>query len=297
MKTFRKYFNFENDSAEQTLGIQILNLGHYLHPANAIYPDVQHPDSHYFEWEKGRRLTEYQILYIAKGQGTFEASGLPPQVVEAGTVLLLYPTIWHRYKPTENTGWEEYWIGFKGSYAEFLLEQECFNQHKPVIDVGLNPEFIATFSKLIEIVEVKQQSHKKLESFILLQLLGIVYTATLISNQKNTRSEKIIEDIIKEINKNWQNGLNLEALAKQFNLSYVWFRKMFKAVTGTSPNQYILMLKLRKSEQMILETTLTLAEIAYQCGFESEFYFSRIFKQKMAINASDLRKKKRFENY
>jgi AraC-like DNA-binding protein len=51
------------------------------------------------------------------------------------------------------------------------------------------------------------------------------------------------------------------------------------------------MLKIRKAEQMIQETSLTLGEIAYQSGFESEFYFSRIFKQKMNYNPSELRKK------
>jgi AraC-like DNA-binding protein len=73
-------------------------------------------------------------------------------------------------------------------------------------------------------------------------------------------------------------------------VSYAWLRKTFKDVTGTSLNQYHLSIKLRNAEQMIYESDSTLSEIAYSCGFESVHYFSRIYKSKMNINPSELRK-------
>jgi AraC-like DNA-binding protein len=292
MKLFRKYFTFDSNISEQNLGINILNVGHNIHPPHTRYPDVEHPDAYYFEWEKGRSLKEYQIIYISKGEGYFEAADFPTQTIEAGTIILLYPGIWHRYRPKENTGWEEYWVGFSGSYAHYLLEQECFNPQSPIIKVGFNAAFLETFSKLIEVVEVRQESYQKLSSFLLIQLLGIVYASVLMSHQKLSRKEEIIEEIRKEIHKNWNKDIDFEQLAQRFNLSYIWFRKTFKEVLGTSPNQYHLNLKLHKAEQLIHESNLTLAEIAYQSGFESEFYFSRIFKKKMNYNASDIRRKK-----
>ncbi len=292
MKLFRKYFTLESAPSEPNQGINILNVGHNIHQANHPYPDIQHPNDYYFEWEKGRSLKEYQIIYISKGEGYFEANGLPPQVIEAGTIILLYPGVWHRYRPKETTGWEEYWVGFSGTYAHYLLEQECFNPQNPIIIVGFNAEFLETFSKLIEVIEARGESFQKLSSFLLIHLLGIVYASVLLSNRKMSRKEEIIDKVRNEIHKNWDKDIDFEALAKSFNLSYIWFRKTFKEVLGTSPNQYHLTLKLRKAEQLIQETNMTLAEIAYQSGFESEFYFSRIFKKKMSYNASDLRKKK-----
>lgn len=291
MNTWR-YFDFDETQLDQSLSVVIHTLGHYLHPTHTAYPDTKHPDSYYFEWEKGRCLKEYQLLFICQGEGVFEASGMPPQVVEAGTVILLYPGVWHRYKPQENTGWEEYWVGFSGAYARHLLEQECFNPQKPLIKVALHAELMAIFKRLFEVVEVREVSYQKLASFILLQLLGMVYTAVLSSNQHVSRKEKIIDSIRKEMDEQWQQVVDFEALASRHNVGYVWFRKAFKEVTDTSPNQYHLMLKLRMAKQMILETHLTLSEIAFRCGFESVFYFSRIFKSKMKINPSDLRKKR-----
>lgn len=291
MKIFRKYFNLSGNEVDESLGINILNLGHNIHPANSPYPDMSHPNNYHFDWEKGRNLKEFQIIYIPKGEGYFEASGLPPQLIEGGTIILLYPGVWHRYRPNESTGWEEYWVGFSGTYARYLLEQECFSPQKPIIRIGFNNEFLETFSRFIEIVELKKDTYKKLTSFLLIHLLGIVYASALLSKQKTSKKEELINEMRSEIHQMWNKAIDFKLLSARFNVSYVWFRKTFKEVLGTSPNQYHLMLKIRKAEQLIQESNLTLAEVAHQSGFESEFYFSRIFKQKMNYNASEVRKK------
>jgi AraC-like DNA-binding protein len=140
-------------------------------------------------------------------------------------------------------------------------------------------------------VEVKEDTYRKLSSFHLIHLLGIVYASALLSNQKLSKKEELINEMRDEIHQLWNTNIDFEALSARFNVSYVWFRKTFKEVLGIAPNQYHLMLKIRKAEQLIQESNLTLAEVAFQSGFESEFYFSRIFKQKMSYNPSEVRKR------
>jgi AraC-like DNA-binding protein len=215
---------------------------------------------------------------------------MPPQPIEAGTVMLLYPGVWHRYKPLDSTGWEEYWVGFSGAYPQYLLEQEAFNPQSPMVRVGFNTEFLGTFERLLEVVDVGDDSHQTLASFLLLQLLGIVYTSVLQSNEKTPRRERLISDVRRNINENWQQSIDFQQLADKHNVSYAWLRKAFKETTGTSLNQYHLLLKLRKAEALIRDTNSTLSEIAMQCGFESVHYFSRIYTQKMGRNPSVLRR-------
>ena len=290
MKVFRRYFNFQPEPGGKTLSAAIHTLGHHVHPAHAPYPDVQHPDSHFFDWAKGRSLNEYQILYVCQGQGLFEANGIPSQLIQAGTVILLYPGVWHRYKPLSDTGWEEYWVGFSGAYPRHLLEQAAFNPQKPIIKIGFNTEFLTTFERLFNVVEVSDESRQLLASFLLLQLLGIVYTSVLTINEQTPRRERIIGDVCRAISDHWASPIDYGQLAGQHNVSYAWLRKAFKDVTDTSPTQFQLQIKLRRAEALIRNTTLTLSEIAVQCGFESVHYFSRMFKQKMGRNPSDLRR-------
>jgi len=93
-----------------------------------------------------------------------------------------------------------------------------------------------------------------------------------------------------EIHQDRDNGINFDLLAQRFNLGYTWFRKTLKEVLGTSPNHYHMILKLRKAEQLIQKTNLTMAEIEHRSGFDSELYFSGSIKKKINYNASDIRK-------
>ncbi|TDE15481.1 helix-turn-helix transcriptional regulator [Dyadobacter psychrotolerans] len=293
MSIYRKYFTQEQlqnlVDSEPNWGVSILNVGHNLHPAKKSYPDQNHPDSYYFNWEKGRRLDEFQLVYISGGGGVFESENLPPTIVEAGTAFLLFPNVWHRYKPAHNTGWEEFWVGFGGHYSEYLMRQECFSPESPLLKIGFDAELLAVFLRLVDTLKYEGLAHKQISSCLVIQLLGLIYASALMSKTVRTRKEKLIHQIRYEIHENWMIPISMEDLAAKHDVGYVWFRKAFKEITGTSPGQYHLNIKLDKASQMLRQTTLSVSEIAYQAGFESEFYFSRIFKKKMGNAPSQYR--------
>jgi AraC-like DNA-binding protein len=79
-------------------------------------------------------------------------------------------------------------------------------------------------------------------------------------------------------------------LAREQKISYALFRKSFKEMIGIAPGQYHLNLKIEKAAHMLKETDFTIAKIAENTGFESEFYFSRFFKKKMGASPSAYRK-------
>src|ERR1700761_3018864 len=108
---------------DQHWGLSILNAGCTRIAANADYPYRQHPDHHYFTWSNGRVLDEFQVIYIASGEGSFESASVPETAVQAGTVILLFPGEWHRFRPSRATGWDEYWVGFKGEVADNLFRR------------------------------------------------------------------------------------------------------------------------------------------------------------------------------
>ena len=294
MNVYRKYFNDEQlrelAESEPSWGVNVITVGHYVHEPHKKYPDPKHPASHYFNWERGRRLKEFQMVYISNGKGVFEMENAQPIVVEGGTLFLLFPNIWHRYKPLDNTGWEEFWVGFDGHYAEYLMRQDCFNAGNPVLNMGFNTEFLNIFIRLIDTVKYEGVAYTQISSCLVIQLLGLVYASALMTEKSRTRQEQIIRAARYKIHQNWSDNLDLEKLASEQNVSYVWFRKAFKDIMGISPGQYHLNLKIEKAALMLRETTLLVSEVANEAGFESEFYFSRIFKKKMNVKPSDYRK-------
>ncbi len=54
---------------------------------------------------QGRILQCYQIIFISEGSGVFESEHThEPQAVKSGSVLILFPGVWHRYAPDRRYG-------------------------------------------------------------------------------------------------------------------------------------------------------------------------------------------------
>lgn len=282
---YRKYLKSPEDALEDQTdwGISVLTVGHNIHKAKTSYPDRSHPNSHYFNWEKGRTLKEFQLVYISNGNGIFESEMSGSTIVEAGTAFLLFPGVWHRYRPSAETGWEEFWVGYQGSYVNHLMGQPCFKPAAPFIQIGLNAELMSVFVKLIETVKYEGVAYRQFSSCLISQLLAIVYASAINSDAHRQNQNKIIHQARFRIHENIDKNINLEQLAEEQGVSYPWFRRVFKEIMGVSPGQYHINLRVEKACTLLRETDLTAAEIAFHLGFESEFYFSRIFKKKVGL--------------
>jgi len=294
MELFRKYFSIQQlevlSKMQPNWGVDVLNVGHNIHPPNKNYPDTNHPNPYCFNAKEGRRLKEYQLVYISSGSGVFEAEKVGKVAVEPGSVFLLFPDVWHTYTPAMESGWEEYWVGFTGVYADYLMMQECFDPNNPLIHMGFNTEFLNIFTKLIAIMKAEEKTFVAMASCLTIQLLALVYASALLKEKPQNRKEHIINNIRYKIHDSDFDEISLEALATKHNVSYVWFRKAFKEVVGISPGQYLLNLKIEKACKLLQESEKAVVEIAFETGFISEVHFSKMFKKKMNITPSVFRK-------
>lgn len=88
---------------------------------------------------------------------------------------------------------------------------------------------------------------------------------------------------IEYIDGHYTAPLPLKLLSDEIHLSQTHFLACFKAATGKTPHEYILEKKLKKAAGLLVSTDMTLTEIAYECGFSSQSYFSYAFKNKFGV--------------
>lgn len=74
-------------------------------------------------------------------------------------------------------------------------------------------------------------------------------------------------------------GWTVSALARAAGLSRAAFARQFQRRFGVSPMRYLADLRMREAARLLSETDATLALIAAEVGYESEFAFSRAFKR------------------
>lgn len=290
MNNYHKYLHVS--PLEEKWGFYINTAGYNKVDPAQDYPLLQdHPSDHSFTWNKGRILDGYYLIFIARGQGIFESAHTPACTLGAGTCFFLYPGVWHRYKPHRDSGWEEYWIGFRGSYPESLMSRGLFHPQKPFVQVGPSQTLLALFHQLLETIQTAAAGYHQVIPGIALQILGLVHAVSSNQKQDQDPTASLIAKAQFLLQESLEKPVDMAQLVRELPMGYSRFRKAFKEITGQSPNQYHLNLRLNKAKELLTCTSLNINEISYKTGFESVFYFSKLFKKKNGISPKFYRKK------
>jgi AraC family transcriptional regulator len=88
----------------------------------------------------------------------------------------------------------------------------------------------------------------------------------------------------------FSRDLSLQALANESGYSRVHFVRMFRAATGYSPHNYLLNLKLERARELLRNPSISLIDIALDCGFSSHSHMSRIFHKFVGLTPSAYRR-------
>lgn len=283
-----KYFSIS--PTDEAWGIVVTTVGHQPIPPNSSYPRSQHPKSHIFEPQKGRILKEYQLVYISEGKGWFESASCKRQEIKAGTMILLFPNEWHTYEPDKETGWFEYWVGFRGEHIDNRVREGFFSPQNPLFHVGFDSSIIGLYEDIANYALQEKSAYQQIISSIVLYILGTVYY----KYKNETFNDSFAISKINEARAimKQEDGYNLspEDIAKSLGVSYSWFRKMFKLYVDVSPAQYQANMKLLQAKELLDNTDLSITEITYKLGFENTSQFSTFFRKKTGIPPLQYRK-------
>lgn len=114
--------------------------------------------------------------------------------------------------------------------------------------------------------------------------------------QKTVKSLSAFEQLkvpVKYIHHNFHLNISIEKLAESAHLSVSALERRFQKYLSKTPKQFIREIRLEYARKQLIETSLPVAEIAYQCGFSDHSYFSRHFKLMFNELPSTLRSKSR----
>ena len=100
----------------------------------------------------------------------------------------------------------------------------------------------------------------------------------------------IAHEVSEYISAHFCEQIPLEMLAEKFSVSESYLSRSFKDVVGVGIREYVNILRIRKAQEMLEDSKLTVLEIAKAVGFDSANYFGRVFQTHLAISPSQYRK-------
>ena len=119
--------------------------------------------------------------------------------------------------------------------------------------------------------------------------------ATLLAREQQVVSRResdaaaLAENVRTYLQENYDKPVDFSALAESMAVSAPYLSKMFHEQTGTSPSRYLNDLRMRQAKKLLMDTSLTVREIAARVGYSDPFHFSRNFRNTVGCSPARFR--------
>lgn len=227
-----------------------------------------------------RMQTFFTWHFILSGSGTLEIAGKSFKI-SGGDMFFIPPNEKMRYYPDKDDPWEYVWFALNGEsggrYGEAVgFSENTFvlkNRRQIVISGILKSLFEALGKKSTEYFGVLSAFYKIMELSV--------------SNIPPHEIQSIMEVI--------DNGcmsqcFSIEGLCRDVGISHAHLLRLFKAEYGQTLIGYVMNKRIEHACELLAATDLSVAEVAYSCGFSDELHFMKCFKRATGLTALKYRK-------
>ncbi|MBQ3110740.1 MAG: helix-turn-helix transcriptional regulator [Clostridia bacterium] len=237
---------------------------------------------------KGR--IDYQLVYIASGKAHFYFNG-KDTTVTAGHMVVYLPREEQKYEYFGDDKTEAYWVHFTGAKVKGIMRHFDIPYNEPFFYSGSSEEYKMLFNSMIHELRARPVGYEEMIEMNLRQMFMTIQRTRLERKpQINTFAQAEVGYARKYFFEHYSEDINISEFAQSRHMSVSWFMRNFKQMTGVSPMQYILNLRIENA-QMLLETTnYSVNEISAIVGYDNQLYFSRLFKKVKGIAPTEFRK-------
>ena len=229
------------------------------------------------------------LIYCVKGAGWCDMAGRF-QHVRAGDLLVVPPLTPHTYGAHPSTPWTIHWVHAVGENVALYLADLGVTPELPVLWMGEDLQLTALFNEVLRSLDRGSAYPNLLHaSHTLGHLLALAVRHRHEGLAEMPSSVAKVGQSIVYMSEHLDQPLRVGELAALVNVSPAHFAVLFREATGSSPRDYLHLLRLHRACQLLRGSTLSLKEIAAQLGYEDPFYFSRQFKSLQGVSPSEYR--------
>ncbi len=136
------------------------------------------------------------------------------------------------------------------------------------------------YSQTQELLKLKNTDWKIMLYDEIVEYITEEYSKPEETNEQLSLKEETAERIYEYIGKHFEDPmLNISSIAGDFDITINYLSRIFKKRYGTKPSEYLLKLRVEKAADMLKTTTMSVSDVATQCGFLNSAMFIRAFKK------------------
>lgn len=229
------------------------------------------------------------VSYCVKGTGFCELDGRRFDV-GAGDLIVVPSGVPHSYGTCAEQPWSLHWFHAMGHHLPALLAELGVSAQRPTLHVGCRRELVALFSELRAALEDDYSEPRLLyASRVLTYMLGVMIRAAREQEPSGAGTAARVRATIEHMRRHLRAPLRVETLASMADLSTSQYAVRFRELTGDSPKNYLMRLRIHRATQLLDTTSESITDIARQVGYDDPLYFSRAFRRLHEVSPSAYR--------
>lgn len=247
---------------------------------------------------------EYELNYVSNAKGAKQYVGDNLMEIDDRELVLVGPNLYHGWQNgKEKRGVDEvHEITIQFPSDLFGGEMLSKNILKPIKEMFQHSLRGISFSpaaiRSVEDRLLNLSKKRGFDSFIELQSilydLAISRDQKLLTNvsfQRNSdfQGDDKIDKVYHFVRENFNKKIKLEEAAALLNMSVVSFTRLIKLRTGKSFVDFVNEIRLGYATRLLIESSKSVGEICFDCGFNNISNFNRIFKKKQGATPSEFR--------
>ncbi len=246
---------------------------------------------------------EYEINFIANAAGGRRVVGDHLGEIEDLELVMVGPNLYHGWENYKNTG-RELLHEITIQFPRDLFDGQLINKNmlKPIRELLNNSQRGLLFSRetteMVQPLLLNLSKKQGFDSYMVFQ--SLLYDLATSRNQRLLTNPSFqqttdffnstrIEKIYNYAKENYTKKLKLEDAAALVNMSVVSFSRLIKQRTGKSFVDFVNEIRLGSATRMLIETSKSVWEVGYECGFNNISNFNRIFRKKQGCTPSEFR--------
>lgn len=241
----------------------------------------------------------YEVYLQVKGERYLFMNG-ECHTLKPMDLYVVEPYELHYVQSLDSPSYGRYVLNFNDENLKTILshDEHRFLMEKVTTGVyHLDEHQFKQIYRLFQEIENCQQDRgplsKKIKYTYLFLMLNLIRDCRELSTNSNTSDLSVRPEIlaaVNYINKHYREQLTLDEIAEHIDMSKYHFCRQFKAVTGSSFLQYLNNLRISMAHKMLLETNLSIGDIASLTGFSTREQLTRVFKSVYHISPAEFRK-------
>ena len=236
-----------------------------------------------------------ELLYVKEGSYKVYLND-EPLIIEQGDLVLFCSNTMHHVvagDSPENSYYvikiaPSFFINFSENGSDYIMRFAIDKKGKK--NLWKNEELIGSDVKRILEQLIEEYELQKYASDVILKLKVTELMVAILRNDPSppasdtSRSPKIIYNIINYVQSNYAEDIDEKRLASDHGISYSYFSRTFKAVTGMTFKSFLNRTRINKAEQLLLLKESTISEVASACGYNSISYFIKVYRSVKGVS-------------